>query len=44
MGEPSKVQVLQKVLEVIRRDSILKNVLETGDILMKGLKEYEVCC
>jgi 4-aminobutyrate aminotransferase/(S)-3-amino-2-methylpropionate transaminase len=42
MGEPSKIQVLKKVIDVIRRDNLLQNVQETGDILLKGLKDLQV--
>ena len=42
MGEPSKVQILQKILEVIKRDNLLKNVNETGAVLMNGLKDLQV--
>jgi len=39
MGEPSKVQVLRKIVEVIKRDALLTNVNKTGEIIQKGLKE-----
>ncbi|CAG7728111.1 unnamed protein product [Allacma fusca] len=41
MGEPSKIQVLKKVLEVIKRDDVLKNVRVTGDVLLNGLKDFQ---
>ena len=40
--QPSKVQVLRKVLEVIKRDGLLKNAEVTGEILLKGLRTLEV--
>jgi len=39
MGEPSKVLLLEKVIEVIKRDSLLENVQITGEILLNGLKD-----
>jgi 4-aminobutyrate aminotransferase/(S)-3-amino-2-methylpropionate transaminase len=41
MGEPSKIQVLKKILEVIKRDNLLDNVKKTGDMLLGGLKDFQ---
>ena len=32
MDEPSKVILLEKVIEVIRRDNLLKNASDTGKL------------
>lgn len=42
MGEPSKVQVLKKILEVIKRDNLLDNVQKTGNLLLSELKNFQV--
>ncbi len=42
MGEPSKVQVLKRILDVIKRDNLLDNVQKTGNLLMDGLKDFQV--
>lgn len=39
MGEPSKVLLLEKVIEVIKRDRLLENVQASGRKLMDGLKD-----
>jgi len=39
MGEPSKVILLEKVIEVIQRDNLLANAQVTGTILLDGLKD-----
>jgi 4-aminobutyrate aminotransferase / (S)-3-amino-2-methylpropionate transaminase len=39
MGEPSKVLLLEKVVEVVKRDKLLENVQVTGKRLMEGLKD-----
>lgn len=35
MGDPGKVVLLQEVLNVIRRDNLLENTANVGDILYK---------
>lgn len=42
MGEPSKVQVLQKIMDVMKRDNLLENVRKTGDLLLSELKNFQV--
>ena len=39
MGEPSKVLLLEKVIEVIKRDRLLENVQASGRKLMDGMKD-----
>ncbi|RXG60141.1 4-aminobutyrate aminotransferase, mitochondrial [Armadillidium vulgare] len=41
MGDPSKVILLDQVLKVIKRDSLLQNTTKTGDILYKGIADLE---
>lgn len=41
MGDPGKMIILGEVLKVIKRDSLLQNVRQTGDVLMKGLLDYQ---
>jgi len=42
MGEPSKIQVLKAVLDVIKRDNLLDNVNVTGKLLLDTLKQFQV--
>lgn len=39
MGEPSKVLLLEKVVQVIKRDQLLENARITGEILQTGLRQ-----
>ncbi|XP_045128401.1 4-aminobutyrate aminotransferase, mitochondrial-like [Portunus trituberculatus] len=41
MGDPSKVVMLREVLRVIKRDNLLDNARDTGDILYKGIETLE---
>jgi len=41
MGDPSKLLLLQGVLEVIRRDSLLDLVQKTGEKLLTDLRRLE---
>uniref|UniRef100_F1KZ14 (S)-3-amino-2-methylpropionate transaminase n=2 Tax=Ascaris TaxID=6251 RepID=F1KZ14_ASCSU len=41
MGEPTKVILLEKAIEVIKRDNLLKNVRNIGEELQKGLRDLE---
>ncbi|XP_021963765.1 probable 4-aminobutyrate aminotransferase, mitochondrial [Folsomia candida] len=41
MGEPSKIQILNKILEIIKRDNVLENVQSTGSLMLKQLKEFQ---
>ncbi len=42
MGEPSKVLLLERVIEVIKRDKLLDNVQAAGKRLMDGLKDLSL--
>lgn len=39
MGEPSKIVILEKVVEVIRRDGLVEQANEVGQLLQKGLHD-----
>ncbi|XP_050310399.1 4-aminobutyrate aminotransferase, mitochondrial-like isoform X2 [Anthonomus grandis grandis] len=41
MGDPGKVILLEKVLEVIVRDDLLEHVRQTGEYVLKHLKDLE---
>lgn len=41
MGDPGKVLVLEKILEIIKRDNLLKVVENTGNKLKKQFLELE---
>jgi 4-aminobutyrate aminotransferase/(S)-3-amino-2-methylpropionate transaminase len=41
MGDPSKLLLLQGVLEVVRRDSLLAVVQKSGEKLLTGLHSFE---
>lgn len=41
MGDPSKLIMLEEVVNIIRRESLLENVNKTGNVLMKGLLDYQ---
>lgn len=41
MGDPSKLLLLQGVLEVVRRDSLLAVVQKSGEKLLTGLRSFE---
>ncbi|KAJ9596444.1 hypothetical protein L9F63_012528, partial [Diploptera punctata] len=41
MGDPSKLLLLQGILNVIQRDSLLNLVQKSGEKLMNGLKEFQ---
>ncbi|KAG7164117.1 4-aminobutyrate aminotransferase-like, partial [Homarus americanus] len=41
MGDPSKIIMLEEVIQVINRDRLLENVKETGAVLMKGIQGLE---
>jgi 4-aminobutyrate aminotransferase/(S)-3-amino-2-methylpropionate transaminase len=41
MGDPSKLLLLQGVLEVVRRDSLLDLVQRSGEKLLAGLRSFE---
>lgn len=41
MGDPSKLIILEEVIKIIQRESLLENVNKTGSVLMNGLYEYQ---
>jgi 4-aminobutyrate aminotransferase/(S)-3-amino-2-methylpropionate transaminase len=41
MGDPSKLLLLQGVLEVVNRDSLLDLVQKSGEKLLAGLRSFE---
>lgn len=41
MGDPSKIVLLERVLEVMKRDNLLNLVLETGQHFKCGLHQVE---
>jgi 4-aminobutyrate aminotransferase/(S)-3-amino-2-methylpropionate transaminase len=41
MGDPAKLLLLQGVLQVVRRDSLLDLVQTTGEKLLTGLRSFE---
>lgn len=41
LGDPSKLLLLEAILNVIKRDNLLKNVNHTGNILKKGLMDVQ---
>ena len=43
VGDPSKIVLLEEVVNVINRDNLLDKVKVTGDYLLAGLKEAQVC-
>lgn len=40
-GDPGKLIILERVLEVIKRDNLIENVRKSGDVLLKGLKDAQ---
>ena len=42
VGDPSKIVLLEEVVNVINRDNLLDKVKVTGDYLLAGLKEAQV--
>ena len=42
MGDPVRLVLLDAVLGEIKRESLIQNVRETGDVLLSGLKELQV--
>lgn len=41
MGDPGKLLLLESILNVVKRDSLLDNVARVGDKLMNGLKQAQ---
>ena len=42
MGDPTKLLLLEAVVETIKKDNLKAVVNEAGDTLLKGLKELQV--
>lgn len=42
LGDPTKVILLEKALEIIRRDNLLEQVRTVGKALQGGLRQLEV--
>lgn len=42
MGDPSKIVLLETLVDVIERQGLLRSVTTNGDYVVKGLKEIEV--
>ena len=43
MGDPSKIVMLEALIDVIERDNLMNNVKDVGKYLLNGVKELEVC-
>jgi len=41
MGDPTKIILLEAILNVIKRENLLSVVEKSGDVLMSGLRELE---
>lgn len=41
MGDPSKIIVLESVLQVIKKDNLLENAAVTGEMTQKGLEKLQ---
>lgn len=41
MGEPTKLVVLEKVIEIIKRDKLMEQAKNVGQHLQKRLQELE---
>jgi len=41
VGDPSKLLLLDAVLKTIKRDKLLENTLQSGEVLMSGLKDLQ---
>lgn len=41
MGDPTKIVLLEAILNVIKRDNLLSVVEKSGDILMSNLRDLE---
>lgn len=41
MGDPTKIVLLDAILNVIKRDNLLSVVEKSGDVLMSGLRDLE---
>ena len=43
MGDSPRIEILQTVLDEIRKENLLDLARDSGDVLLSGLKELEVC-
>ena len=43
MGDPLKLVMLEEMIKVINEDNLLQNTESTGELLLTGLKELQVC-
>ena len=43
MGDPSKLVLLETVVDVVKRDHLLRSVASVGEKLLKGLEALQVC-
>lgn len=41
MGDPTKILLLDAILNVIKRDDLLSVVEKSGEVLMSGLRDLE---
>ncbi|VDD88362.1 unnamed protein product [Enterobius vermicularis] len=41
MGDPTKLMLLEKAIEVIKRDNLIENVSNLGTMFQKGLRELQ---
>jgi len=41
VGDPSKLLLLDAVLKTIKKDNLLENTLEAGEVLMQGLRDLQ---
>jgi 4-aminobutyrate aminotransferase, mitochondrial len=41
LGDPSKLVLLEKVIQVIRKENLLEKITKTGQVLMTNLKSLE---
>lgn len=42
MGDPSKLPILQAIIEEIKREKLLELVRTSGQVLLSGLRDLEV--
>lgn len=43
VGDPSKVVLLEEVVNVIKKENLVENAKVTGNYLLEGLKQMQVC-
>ena len=42
MGDSPRIEILQSVIDEIRKENLLELVKDSGQVLLAGLKELEV--